>query len=118
MGEYLLKHVVHEAIPDERVCDWRFISVGSTARLYYQPLKEEGFYFSAVSVNGWPSGSKDIWLPDSSYAELILEGESNSEGVRHLYVGSEGYMYIPDLQELISIFNVLIILEKAYCNDR
>lgn len=106
--------------------EWDFITFGKYQdlnRIYYKSMAEEdpdmsGFIF--YCVNG-------MLEEDEPEVEVICAGYGFYDGVRHIYFHQDpessedynfdGYLYYPDINDLISMLSELKKLEVKYCRD-
>lgn len=73
----------------------------------------DGFEFFCL---GWVSEDDEI------YYAVLFRGSALFDGVRHLYMGDEytdnyGYLYYPDLPELVVCLQALDKLQVEHCWD-
>ncbi len=111
----------------QKIKNWKYIEMKNEygnedhIRFYYFPLyldkkfssfndEKVGFYFYVI---GWVSGV----IGEVATWDCIIKGTTTFDGLRHLYLGDDGYLNYPNISILISIFEELKKLEKKYCNE-
>jgi len=109
------------------VMNSNYIQIGdkdSWVRLYYTfPTEYDQFEFCCVSIISCCTGV-DIWKSEETDYNILFKGSSYFDGVRHLYFGIEkdadyqGYIYCPNLKDIIKALQELEILETKYCPQK
>lgn len=105
-----------------RLIDWKSIEIPKTDFvLYYNSLSKEGnekrIGFNFYCIEKLAFDEQGI-----SNCECLFRGTAYFDGIRHLYFGDEqtknyGYLYYPNLEELMLAIKELRNLEKRFCWD-
>jgi hypothetical protein len=121
----LLKDFESKTVGLENIHLWDFIKINEAVRLYYKA--EIGhfdfFAFKHVGVDGMVSDDELFsFNPDITYIECLFHGAAYYDGMRHLYMGhestgDEGYLFYPQINELILCLRELKKLELKYCSE-
>lgn len=93
-----------------------YIEVNPLTRVFFEV---QGKGFKAYALKVW-AFKDELWTTDCK-VECIITAIAYSDGIIHLNVmeGDEsGYMYCPNIPELIGIFNVLQGLEERFCPNK
>jgi hypothetical protein len=116
--------------PKEKVHLWPYHQITDDLRLHYKVIdydeadaKTDGFYFCSVRWTGNEcNGEDDQWKNETTTVDVLLNGTSYFDGIRHLYFGSEqtnnyGYFYYPDTDEIFMVLDKLVKMESKHCWD-
>lgn len=134
MDELLLKDVVYENCPDDKVFDWPFLPVDKVScdwRLYYKRQecfsccdsecdKKHGFYFTALEWAG-NNAHEPMWSGNTT-VEVTYWGVAMFDGIRHVFFGNEhsndrGYQNYPKPITHLRIWLTLEYLSKQFCRE-
>lgn len=87
-------------------------------RLYVLPEKDSGEGFHAIALEFHScAGDIDNWWDDKSLqVDIIAKVCARFDGVRHIWIGEEGYLYYQDPAVLSKIFSKISELEEEYCD--
>lgn len=95
------------------VCEWEFVEIEDTySRIYYKSKDAgQGFYFYILEVQ---EHVHEIW-ESTAMVLCHFKGEGYFDGIRHMEVGEDGYIYCPNLTTLTQALVALKELEIKYC---
>ncbi len=96
-------------------------------RIYFYGADEKnktGFTFIVLEMSGYYADDendkvKNAWDKPSTHVEILYQGYAAYDEIRHLYMGHKkndnvGYLYYPDMQKQILIFEELEKMEAKY----
>ncbi len=125
MAQYAKELKILECL-NEKIINWKYISLKEDMiRIYYkihEPTEDKlGFKYYIIEgiaknyIENKLSEVYDTW-------NCLFKGIAYFDGVRHLYLGDEqtenkGYLYYPQLSNLILILQELKKLEQKYCRE-
>jgi len=102
---------------------FEYIEIDKMVRMYYLPKTDgHGFEFYCIEVIGYTN--ENCWKDDETECYIVMRGSAYFDGVRHLYVSRDkeedynGYLYCPNINELINILEILKELETKYCSQK
>ena len=114
----LLKDFKSMVFGQENIHLWDFIKINEVIRLFYKAELGHFDFFAFKHVGG----IFDNFNPDITYIECLFHGTAYFDGMRHLYMGhqstdNEGYLFYPQINELILCLIELKKLELKYCSE-
>ena len=94
--------------------DCEYEEVGRDVRLYYSPEKDgNGFEFQAVE---WCACYSDEGEWDNPEVHNVVRGVAMYDGIRHIWVGEDGYLNYPNAKTIAAVFTRLRGLEVRLCS--
>lgn len=101
------------------VCEAPYVTIGTfdIIRIYYKGVEGENLEVVVVEVDSWGVDYDCAWADPGMTCSVILRGSGAFDGMRHLWIGEDGYLYYANMDAMSDIFLAFRKLEKQFKLD-